>query len=282
MNDIVIGDVCVAGVRSLLRYGGPRDAPEAIVFVHGNPGSSEDWLDILEHARELGRVVAPDMPGYGKADRPAGFDYTVGGYANHLAGILEQLGVRRAHLVLHDFGGPWGLQWAATHPAQVASVTLINIGVMPGYTWHKYARIWRLPVIGELFQLTATRRLFKLLLNADNPRPFPDAFLDRMYRDSDWGLKRAVLRLYRATSDLGAMAERMGAALEPLRLPALVLWGDGDKYVPVRFAVKQKDYFDAEVHVLHGCGHWPMVDEPEKTRSLVLPFLRMQLARGEA
>ncbi len=52
-------------------------------------------------------VIAPDMPGYGKADRPESFDYTVEGYARHLTGILEQLGVKRAHLVLHDFGGPW-------------------------------------------------------------------------------------------------------------------------------------------------------------------------------
>jgi pimeloyl-ACP methyl ester carboxylesterase len=53
----------------------------------------------------------------------------VPGYAAHLGRCLEALGITRAHLVLHDFGGPWGLAWAATHPAAFASATLVNIGI---------------------------------------------------------------------------------------------------------------------------------------------------------
>ena len=47
--------------------------------------------------------------------------------------------------------------------------------------------------------------------------------------------------------------------------------------MPVRYAQVQKEYFDAEVHTLPGCGHWPMVDEPEVVAGLVIPFLRRQL-----
>lgn len=65
------------------------------------------------------RAIAPDMPGYGRADKPENFDYTVDGYARHLAGVLDAAEVQRAHLVLHDFGGAWGLQWAATHPTSL-------------------------------------------------------------------------------------------------------------------------------------------------------------------
>jgi pimeloyl-ACP methyl ester carboxylesterase len=281
MADLAKQDVVVEGVRSLVRTGGPGDASEAVVFVHGNPGSSEDWLDLLAAVGEFARVVAPDMPGYGKADRPRRFEYTVGGYAQHLEGVLRALGVQRAHLVLHDFGGPWGLQWAALHKDRVASLTLINVGITPGYRWHKYARIWRTPLLGELFQLIATRRAAGTLLNADNPKPFPEAFLDRMFRDADWGLKRAVLKLYRAT-ELGPLGERIGADLRPLSLPALVLWGEGDAYLPVRYADVQREYFDAQVHVLAGSGHWPMIDEPERVRELVVPFLRARLAGAAA
>ena len=282
MAMITVGEARVGTVRSLVRTAGPSDASDAIVFVHGNPGSSEDWVDLISHSGEIGRVIAPDMPGYGKADRPRDFDYTVAGYSQHLAGLLDQLGVTRAHLVLHDFGGPWGLHWAAQHPSQLASVTLINIGVLPGYTWHKFARLWRTPVLGELLQLMASRGVFRALLNRDNPRPFPTAFVDRMFDDADWGQKRAVLKLYRATSDLGGMAQQLGEALKPLRLPALVLWGDGDRYLPVRYAAVQNDYFDADVHIMPGCGHWPMIDEPEQVRALLIPFLQRQLAKGDS
>jgi len=247
------------------------------VFVHGNPGSSEDWSVLLPRVGELVRAVAPDMPGYGKADRPRRFDYTVPGYARHLAKLLESLGVEKVHLVLHDFGGAWGLQLASDGPERIASLTLVNVGAMPGYRWHKFARIWRTPILGELFQLASTRRAFRSLLNADNPRPFPTEFTDRMFEDADWPMKRAVLQLYRATDDIGGLTVRLAESLRSRNLPALVLWGDGDAYLPVTYAETQKDYFDAQLHILPGCGHWPMIDEPERVRELVLPFLRAQL-----
>lgn len=277
MANVTIRDVRVNGVRSPVRESGTADTSEAVVFVHGNPGSGEDFADLLPEVGDFGRAVAPDMPGYGKADRPRKFEYTVDGYARHLDGLLEQLGIRRAHLVLHDFGGPWGLAWAAMRKDRVASVTLFNIGILPGYTWHKYARIWRIPVLGELFQLTGTRRLFKVVINADNPKPFPEAFLDRMYDDGDWGMKRAVLALYRATGDLAGLSQKLGDALKPLSLPALVVWGESDVFLPLRYAEVQKQYFDAEVHIIPNAGHWPMIDEPARTRELVIPFLIRQL-----
>src|SRR3712207_8713221 len=54
--------------------------------------------------------------------------------------LLPIFGVRRAHLVLHDFGGPWGLHWAADHPDRFASATLVGIGVLRDYRWHSLDR----------------------------------------------------------------------------------------------------------------------------------------------
>jgi pimeloyl-ACP methyl ester carboxylesterase len=72
-------DVAVGGVRSRVLTSGRPDVPEAVVFVHGNPGPADDWRDLLIRAGELGRVIAPDMPGYGRADTPKGFTYSVDG-----------------------------------------------------------------------------------------------------------------------------------------------------------------------------------------------------------
>jgi pimeloyl-ACP methyl ester carboxylesterase len=277
---VEVEELVVDGIRSRVQSSGPKGAREAVVCVHGNPGSSEDFERLLPRIGELGRVVAPDLPGYGKADRPRDFDYTVDGFARHLGKLIDQLGIERVHFVLHDFGAPFGLTWSAAHKTRVASLTLFNMGLLPGYRWHKFARIWRTPVLGELFQLTATRGAFKLLLNADNPKPFPDAFVQRMFDDADWPMKRGVLKLDRATSDVAGLSENLRRELAPLRLPALVIWGDGDKYLPVSYAQMQKDFFDADVHVLAGAGHWPMVDEPDRVEQLVLPFLAKQLARA--
>jgi pimeloyl-ACP methyl ester carboxylesterase len=264
----------VAGVRSLVREAG-GERPEAVVFVHGNPGSSRDWLPLARHVGEFARVVAPDMPGFGRADKPADFEYTVTGYARHLGGVLEALGIRRAHLVLHDFGGPWGLAWAAAHPDAFASAVLIDTGVLPGYRWHYLARIWRTPLLGELFQLTATRPGFHLLLKHGNPRGLPRAFVDGMYEDYDRGTRRAVLRLYRATPDPGRLSEALGSALRPLNRPALVIWGRHDPYLSVAYAERQREVFPAaRVVVLERSGHWPYADDPDAVLAALLPFLQ--------
>jgi pimeloyl-ACP methyl ester carboxylesterase len=272
-----IREITVAGVRSPVHCVGDSASAEAVVFVHGNPGASDDFQDLLPQVGTFARAIAPDFPGYGKADRPPDFDYTIEGYARHLDGILEQLGIRRVHFVLHDYGCPWGLQWAVDHPDRVASFVLMNMGVMPGYRWHKFARIWRTPLLGELFMATASRPALRVLMNADNPKPFPDAMLDRIWRDFDRGHWRAVLKLYRATPDAKMGSIELAPALKAMRRPALVLWGEGDRYLSAKYAETQKEFFDAEVHTLPGCGHWPMVDEPARVAELVLPFLRKQV-----
>ena len=267
----------VNGVRSLVRESSGRQ-PEAVVFVHGNPGSSRDWSYLAEYVSSFARVVTLDMPGFGQADKPADFEYTVAGYARHLGGVLDALGVQRAHLVLHDFGGPWGLAWAAKHPDAFASAVLINTGALPGYRWHYMARIWRTPLLGELSQLIATRSGFHMLLKHGNPRGLPRDFVDGMYDDYDRGTRRAVLRLYRATSDPDRLTKELAAVLRPLARPALVIWGRKDPYIDVAYAERQRDVFpDARVVVLDQSGHWPYADDPETVRDAMLPFLREQV-----
>lgn len=272
------GTVIYQGIHSPYLHSGDWRSEEAVVFIHGNPGSSEDWRDLVGRVGAFARAVAPDMPGFGQADKPKDFDYTVEGYARHLDGILHHLGVRRAHLVLHDFGGPWGLVWAAQHPERLVSVTLINIGIMPGYRWHSLARIWRTPILGELFQATTTRFGFGFLIQRTNPRGLPKAMVDRMYRDMDWGTKRAVLRLYRATNNPGQMAEMLGPLFRQLDVPALVIWGAADPYVPVRYAERQREFFPrARIVILEQSGHWPFADDPESVAAALVPFLQKQL-----
>ena len=276
MSDVATSTVSVNGVSSpILQAGDPRST-EAVVFVHGNPGPKEDWQDLLQRTNEFGRAVAPDMPGYGAADKPRDFDYTSEGYARHLAGILDQLGIERVHLVMHDFGGAWGLVWAVQHPSAFASATLINTGVLLDYRWHRLARIWRTRGLGDVFMATATRPPFRFLLSHDNPRLSPAA-VDGIYDASRrWPTKRAVLKLYRATP-----ATAMGALRDPLHeldRPALVVWGTDDVYIPWRQADRQRESFpSARVQLLEGLGHWPFLEDPARVAEHVIPFLREQV-----
>jgi pimeloyl-ACP methyl ester carboxylesterase len=274
------GEITVQGIRSPLIEVGSPDAAEAVVFLHGNPGSHQDWLDLVPAAGEVGRALAFDLPGFGRAGKPRDFDHTVEGYARWVGAALAELRVGRAHLVMHDFGVAFGLMWGVEHPDGMASVTLINSGVMPGYRWHRNARIWRTPVLGELSMLATTPSLLKRGLNRQNPRPMPGWFLDRVAHDFDRATKRAVLRLYRATDVGGELAERARGALRALDPPALVVWGAEDPFADREWAHRQRETFpSARVAMLEGLGHWPFIDDLQAVEVELVPFLREQVGR---
>jgi len=127
---------------------------------------------------------------------------------------------------------------------------------------------------------TTTRLGFRTLLRRGNPRGLPRAFVDRMYDDFDRDTRRAVLKLYRATSNQAVTAQRMAEALRQMPRPALVVWGKHDPYLPVALAERQREVFPgAEVVILKGSGHWPFMDDPEGVNRVVVPFLRQVMIR---
>ena len=142
--------VAVDGVRSPVRIGGSESA-DPVLFVHGN-NAGADWGPLIARVAEFARVIAPELPGFGGADKPPDWGYTVAHYAAHLDGLLSQLETRPVHLVAHDFGGPFALAWAADHLDRTAGITLINT---PRRINHAAAKIWRMPILGELSGMIA-------------------------------------------------------------------------------------------------------------------------------
>jgi hypothetical protein len=184
----------------------------------------------------------------------------------------------------HDFGGIWGIQWASQHPRSVLGVVLIDTGVLKDYTPHALAIVWSTPGAGEAQVASTTRQSFHAGLQVGQPRPLPDSFVDRSYDDYDRLTRCALLRYYRSArdatlGDANAYARKQEAALKPRNLPALVIWGERDPYIPVAQAERQKEVFPrARVEVFPDSAHWPFVDNAVKTRNLVVPFLRPRLS----
>jgi pimeloyl-ACP methyl ester carboxylesterase len=95
---------------------------------------------------------------------------------------------------------------------------------------------------------------------------------------ADWGRKRAVLKLYRASKNVGKQALGMPEFVQTL--PVCVIWGAVDPFIQVEFAEQQKRHFPmAEVHVLQGLGHWPFIDFFEEVRRPLVEFLKRQIDR---
>jgi haloalkane dehalogenase len=111
---------------------------DPIVFLHGNPTSSQLWRNVIPHVADLGRCIAPDLIGMGDSDKlpDSGPDrYTFVEHRRYLDALLEQLGVReRATFVIHDWGSALGFDWCRRHPDAVLGIAYMEAIVRP-LTW---------------------------------------------------------------------------------------------------------------------------------------------------
>jgi pimeloyl-ACP methyl ester carboxylesterase len=269
------GRVAVEGVATRYLEAGPPSARDAVVFVHGHPGSSRDWDALLAATGRYARSIALDVSGFGQSDESARQVQSTTGAARYIQGVIDRLGVRRAVVVVHDFGGPWALQWASEHPDALSGAVLIGTGVLIDYVPHPFAVTWATPGAGEAHMASTTRESFRELIQTTTPRRLPEEFVDRMYDDYDRPTRCAVLRYYRSASENLNIGREQAAALRRRSRPALVIWGEQDPFIPSRHAEDQRQAFpDARVEVFPDSGHWPFVDNAERTRDLVVPFLR--------
>jgi pimeloyl-ACP methyl ester carboxylesterase len=234
----------------------PRTAAP-ILYVHGAPHDGGVWAPFL--ARTGG--VAVDLPGFGASGKRADIDLSPPGLGRFLERFLDHLGWDRARMCLHDWGAV-GLLAAASRPERVERVALIDgVPLLPGYRWHRLARLLRTPVLGELamgFSSRATMRRAGL----------PAALLDDVVAAFDAGTQRALLRLHRG-ADEAALARAgtdagEGAGLRAVSCPTLIVWGERDPYFPASWAGAYAAALGgaAQVRTIPGAGHWPWLDDP--------------------
>jgi pimeloyl-ACP methyl ester carboxylesterase len=235
-----------AGVDVRWRTAG--DAP--ILYVHGVPTAGWGWDPFLERTGG----VAPDLPGFGRSGKPGDFDFTIRGYDRFIEGFCDALGLERVTLVMHDWGSV-GLAFAQRLPARVDRIVLTAcVPFVAGYSWHRVARAWRTPLLGELVMGFSNRRAFRQSLPAE--------LADRSYEEFDHGTQRAVLNLYRSAPP--DVLEQAGARLGELRQPALIEWPARDPYIGPEFGQKLADALGGPTELnMVDAGHYPWLERPE-------------------
>ena len=215
-----------------------------VLYVHGVPDSAELWTPFLR----LTGGIAVDLPGFGESGKPAQWPYSLDGYARFLPALLDDLRIDRVRLVAHDWGAA-----ALTLAGRIERLVAIDVlPLLPGHRWHWVARAWRTPGLGELGMGFTGRTLLRRLGGLSAPHA------DEVLRHFDHGTQRAILKLYRAERSVTA-------PLEAVTAPALVLWGERDRYLDPAWAERIAAALGgpAEVEIVPGAGHWPWLDRPE-------------------
>jgi pimeloyl-ACP methyl ester carboxylesterase len=248
------------GEGPVFYHSSPYDG-DPVVYLHGAPTSSDDWIPFLE----LTGGIAPDLPGFGRSCKSGHLDYSMAGHADFLERFLAELEIERFQLVAHDWGAAGGLVLAQRDPDRVERLVLCDATpLLDGYQWHRLGRILRRPVAGELAMGSITRWMFARGLRGASVRPevWTQERLRTVWDQFDHGTQRAILRLYRDADPLRLAGAGLG--LEELDAPALILWGARDPWLDPGLAERYAERFPhATVELIEDAGHWPWLDRPE-------------------
>jgi haloalkane dehalogenase len=241
------------GVRSFVRQQGDGDP---VVLMHGIPVSSFLYRKVLPLLAERGlRGVAFDLPGLGLAERHAGFDYTWSGLGRWTGEAIDALGIDHCHLVLHDIGGPVGLEWALRNRERVRSLTVLDTLLK---VWN-FRRHWTMavlapPVVGRLLLATNRGPAARWLFFANgiaNRSATPPAEIDahiELIRLGDGG--RALQRIIRGSEPTQEKQAFYLDGLAEVNWPARIVWGRDDPALGVEQRKSIEQVLETEATIL--------------------------------
>jgi haloalkane dehalogenase len=207
-----------------------------VVFLHGEPTWSFLWRKVLPPVRDAGfRCIAPDLPGFGRSDKPVDLDWY--SYDRHTAAVLsllEDLDVRGATVVVHDWGGPIGLRAAVERPERVERFVILDTGLFTGH--QRMSEAWM--AFRNFVERTEDLPVSMLVRRACHTDPGDEvaAAYDVPFPDqaSKAGARAFPLMLPLSPDAPGAQAgQRVLEALRQDGRPTLMLWADSDPVLSV-------------------------------------------------
>ncbi|HWE08421.1 MAG TPA: alpha/beta hydrolase, partial [Solirubrobacteraceae bacterium] len=198
------------------------------LFIHGNPDSASLWDRVRDNLDGYhGEVVAADLPGFAQPG-PDGFARTKESYVDWIVARLDELG-GEVDLVGHDWGSLLVQRVASIRPDLLNTVACGGAAIDTEYEWHPLAQVWQTPGDGERYMEEELTDEFGISHLIENEVPPEDA------RRNIWLTrhgKATILELYRSAVHIGAEWQ---PDLERLEVPAMVIWGRNDPYVPLMY-----------------------------------------------
>jgi haloalkane dehalogenase len=247
-------------------------AHRAVVLVHGYPESSFMWQAVLPALADAGwRALAPDLPGYGDSepDPPATWERHV----EALQRFVRALEPGPVVLVTHDWGVMIGLRWACENPEAVSALVISDGGFFADRRWHDLANVMRTPAEGEKLIGAYTREGFAAAMRSVSSGMGAEAIAEYWKAFADEPRRLGQLELYRS-GDFDKLLPYEGR-VAALDVPALIVWGEDDRFAGVRMAHRfHEQLAGSELVVLGGAGHFVWDDEPERTTRALVDFLQ--------
>jgi haloalkane dehalogenase len=208
---------------------------DPVVFFHGEPTWSYLWRKVIPPVRDAGhRCIAPDYAGFGRSDKPTDLGwYTYDRHVELMAALLEELDVRDATAVVHDWGGPIGLRLAVEHPERFTRIVIMETGPFTGrqkmseawFAFRDFVRENEDVPVGFLVRGGCKTDPGDEVIGAyEAPYPTPESKAGA----------RAFPLILPVEPDMPGAAEgkRVADVLREDGRPTIVLWADSDPVLP--------------------------------------------------
>jgi pimeloyl-ACP methyl ester carboxylesterase len=225
------------------------------VFVHGVPDTQRVWQALIQRLRR-DDVVTLSLPGFG-CEIPSGFDCSKEAYCEWLLREVDNID-GPVDLVAHNWGAILALRVASLEPGLMRTWAVGGAPLDPDYEWHRVAKLWQTPEVGEqVMEKLTSESLASGLVAAGVP---PDDAAETV-RYVDATMKSSILTLYRSAVKVGAEWEH---GLGRITAPGLVLWGSEDPYAAPVFGSRLASRTRARFVAFAECSHWWQLQRPEE------------------
>jgi pyruvate dehydrogenase E2 component (dihydrolipoamide acetyltransferase) len=250
---------------------GPADAKVTLVFLHGLGGSLSTWSQLMGEFVDKARLVALDLPGHGRSDKPdsGAFDYSVAGLAGAVGEAVTQLGAAPAVLIGHSLGGAVAMQLAHDRPKLVRGLVLVNsAGLGREIGGELLDRVEAEPSLEE------ARAMLDLFF--EDQRLILDRGVEEMYQTrispgADAAMKAAASAAFSREGQMLDLSEKLGQ----IAVPTLVVWGEFDRVVPVGHAAAAATKIPGSwLQTVRGVGHVPQVEAPGEVTAVMRRWLK--------
>jgi pimeloyl-ACP methyl ester carboxylesterase len=254
---------------------------QTLLLIHGLGSNAKAWLRNIPAWTKDYRVIAVDLPGYGKSDKGY-YEYSLPFYTEVICDLLDQLQIDQAVWIGHSMGGQIAMVAALERSERVSHLVLISPAGLE--VFEEGEGYWLSHVLTPEFVRDTTVRNIAVNLNSNFYDLPPEAEFMITDRIQVRGAKDFERYCYAVSKNVGAMInapvrERLGE----IKQPTLVLFGERDRLIPNPYlhggwtgdvaAIGRDEIPGSEVKLLPDCGHFVQFEKSAETNAAVLEFL---------